>query len=98
MSCDPEPQPVKARIQIRHNHSKGGTDTLLLILQEKCQQGTWTFCSDLLSVLVDSADWLLIFKPSGTYIFNHTREFRREDIITHKKCTFGAAQMVIWLQ
>ncbi|XP_029698010.1 Fanconi anemia group A protein homolog [Takifugu rubripes] len=36
----------------------------LLYAQEKCQQGARTFCSDLLSVLVDSADWLFIFKPS----------------------------------
>lgn len=86
-------------INYMHNQFKGWTDTLLLILQEKCQQGTRTFCSDLLSVLVDSADWLFIFKPNGTYIFKHThKSFWQLDIITHKKCPFGAAQMVIWLQ
>lgn len=43
------------------------TSRLPFCLQEKCQQKTWTLCTELLSVLVDSADWLHIFKPNGTW-------------------------------
>lgn len=91
-----EPQLVKARIQTGRNPSEGRKDTLLLILQEKCEQGARTFCSDLLSVLLDSADWLFIFKPSGTYMCSHT--LTRVDIVWYRKRTFVVAQMGIWLQ
>ncbi|XP_041795312.1 Fanconi anemia group A protein-like [Chelmon rostratus] len=41
----------------------------LLYPQEENHQRTRTFCTELLSVLVDSADWLLVFKSNGQSVY-----------------------------
>lgn len=45
------------------------TQSWRILLQEKHQQKSRTACSELLSLLLDSADWLFIFSSSGVYIF-----------------------------
>ncbi|KAM3609711.1 uncharacterized protein V6R79_019071 [Siganus canaliculatus] len=41
----------------------------VLYPQEKCRQRAVEFCRELLSVLLDSADWLLIFKPNEQGVY-----------------------------
>uniref|UniRef100_H3CTV7 FA complementation group A n=1 Tax=Tetraodon nigroviridis TaxID=99883 RepID=H3CTV7_TETNG len=49
----------------------------LLYAQEKHQQKTRTLCSDLLSLLLDSADWLFIFKHGGVHVLILSEYFCR---------------------
>lgn len=74
----PVSSPVCSGTLLHYWHTHGSDETLVsaghtgqscwIVLQEKYQEKSRSFCSELLSVLLDSADWLFIFKPSGVYI------------------------------
>ncbi|XP_069384578.1 Fanconi anemia group A protein isoform X2 [Paralichthys olivaceus] len=55
-------------------------DHLLLLLQEKSDEESLSLFSDLLSVLVDSSDWLLIFKSSEQGVYQSVTMVTSEEL------------------